>query len=494
MKKTFTKCLLIFFKRSALAVTFTLGLVSVGVSQNRMFDPQGIKAEVSDSLYMKVQQYSTAPLDHDGSISLPGKSQDYSPVEGSPEEWTHTANSVYEYNSKGRLLNRYFLDPTTNDTLSKNTTTYTSLGYYTGSTVERHIDGVWRIISGNKLNSIFDDNGKSIGYTSSYYKDSIWVNSDSSVYQYNNAGKRIKTDSFKWENGVWVQSYMDTTIYRSNPDVVEIQWFGWDGTAWNIRGKNIFTYANPEKPSSRYEYMHYTEYEYIYYDNNQIVSRTKESDIIYDEQDRRLSFNRYSFIDNNWTLVSRLHYSYDENGGHVGTYELFNATTNTWDLDTRSTISFDNHKRFIGHITEAYRNQQWSILYGNQYITTYNDNDDLEELIFKQWDSQNNTLKNIRREVYSDFQYLEVTGVANNSTKLKVNAFPNPTTGLLTIQGDKIEKSQLQVNDLTGRTVFSKELHFGDQHQIDISSLPSGIYLLNLNSKNGVYTSKIVKN
>lgn len=74
------------------------------------------------------------------------------------------------------------------------------------------------------------------------------------------------------------------------------------------------------------------------------------------------------------------------------------------------------------------------------------------------------------------------------SDDLKI--FPQPANDLLnlTIQSDKSQQVTLSISDLTGKKVINNtnlQLMSGEQtHNLDLSLLPSGLYLLSLNSGN----------
>jgi len=79
-----------------------------------------------------------------------------------------------------------------------------------------------------------------------------------------------------------------------------------------------------------------------------------------------------------------------------------------------------------------------------------------------------------------------------------LNVFPNPTDGKFFIDG-KLKVSQdvsLEVNDLLGRTIFSKQINGVEafQEEIDLNNLPNGNYFVKIMLENGsVETRKLVK-
>jgi hypothetical protein len=78
-------------------------------------------------------------------------------------------------------------------------------------------------------------------------------------------------------------------------------------------------------------------------------------------------------------------------------------------------------------------------------------------------------------------------GVDEAIVSADINLFPNPANELVYINNTKAkanEKWNLTLCDLAGRVLIS-ESYTGQVHQFNISSLPKGMYLLNLNSKMG---------
>ena len=69
-----------------------------------------------------------------------------------------------------------------------------------------------------------------------------------------------------------------------------------------------------------------------------------------------------------------------------------------------------------------------------------------------------------------------------------VSVYPNPAGNYLYFQGDKV--TDISISDLEGRAILNTKVK--DQN-IDISSLPKGIYAIRLNTINGSATQRFVK-
>ena len=66
-------------------------------------------------------------------------------------------------------------------------------------------------------------------------------------------------------------------------------------------------------------------------------------------------------------------------------------------------------------------------------------------------------------------------------------AYPNPTSNLLTIKGKNI--TEITIFDMAGKQVMIKKINTTDNFNLDVSSLSSGIYLLNASNDSGLKSS-----
>ncbi len=74
----------------------------------------------------------------------------------------------------------------------------------------------------------------------------------------------------------------------------------------------------------------------------------------------------------------------------------------------------------------------------------------------------------------------------------KVSISPNPTNGVLSIKSPIVEPSQYNIYNNLGQLVLNFYLE-NETNQVDVSSLPSGIYFLQVISKEKRYTMKFIK-
>ncbi|MBL4662264.1 MAG: T9SS type A sorting domain-containing protein [Flavobacteriaceae bacterium] len=71
-----------------------------------------------------------------------------------------------------------------------------------------------------------------------------------------------------------------------------------------------------------------------------------------------------------------------------------------------------------------------------------------------------------------------------------INIYPNPVTDILTIDVSNSSITALFVYDTLGKLVLQKERGF---YQLDVSSFPTGLFFIQLETDGGVFTQKIIK-
>lgn len=75
-------------------------------------------------------------------------------------------------------------------------------------------------------------------------------------------------------------------------------------------------------------------------------------------------------------------------------------------------------------------------------------------------------------------------------TNLEADVNPNPSNGMFTIETNVAEKQMVFIFDVNGKLVFNQFMN--GKAIIDASSLNAGVYSLNITSKQGSVTKKLV--
>lgn len=86
------------------------------------------------------------------------------------------------------------------------------------------------------------------------------------------------------------------------------------------------------------------------------------------------------------------------------------------------------------------------------------------------------------------------SGVFTNENEKEVSVFPNPVTDEFTIQFNKSETGNIYWKDVLGRVVRKNSFENKNQLMLEKSNLPSGIYLLDIETMNSSFTIKVLIN
>jgi hypothetical protein len=83
--------------------------------------------------------------------------------------------------------------------------------------------------------------------------------------------------------------------------------------------------------------------------------------------------------------------------------------------------------------------------------------------------------------------------VAENSLVNTFSVYPNPANDIVTISSNEVKMNVIEMTDINGRVVKNVNLNGVNESQLNISDLAQGVYMLKINSENGVSTKKVIK-
>jgi hypothetical protein len=89
-----------------------------------------------------------------------------------------------------------------------------------------------------------------------------------------------------------------------------------------------------------------------------------------------------------------------------------------------------------------------------------------------------------------DTTWVGVNETVKNEDGFKV--YPNPASSIISVESSKYQVQSIRIMDVLGREIYYLQTT-NNKTEIDVSHLPSGMYILQVQSKSGVVSKKFVK-
>jgi len=83
------------------------------------------------------------------------------------------------------------------------------------------------------------------------------------------------------------------------------------------------------------------------------------------------------------------------------------------------------------------------------------------------------------------------TAVENLDLSQNINIFPNPTSNTINMTINDLQAQTVTLYNTVGQRVYALQIAAADT-QIDVRHLPSGVYLLSVQTEKGIYNQKII--
>ncbi len=87
-----------------------------------------------------------------------------------------------------------------------------------------------------------------------------------------------------------------------------------------------------------------------------------------------------------------------------------------------------------------------------------------------------------------------IVTIINPSSNNQINIYPNPSSDFITIDFGKNISTNITINDLLGKTVFTKQIYNKSQIIIPVNKFKKGIYIINVNNKSLSVKQKLIIN
>jgi hypothetical protein len=326
------------------------------------------------------------------------------------------------------------------------------------------------------------------------------VFSETNLYTYENG--QVKTVSHLMSQmGIsqyWVYSYyedgrLERKDYREeDDDDYRIHWlYDYENEGKTVIEYNYTSWASQglllrKKTTQQYDdnFNLISEYTENYNESSELTSTT-QTDYIYTFSGMLAKKIIQTLTDEEWVNSTIIQYAYDDAGRIAEQLDgIWNDENSEWDFTKR--ISFETSNDGETYIVSFYKKNadEWvwdvfnnqTILFGanlkaQQHMLSYmvyedmNGYGNVNQLVF--------TLEYTPEPIYLDVEEKE---------DMVCTVHPNPTNGMVSITG--IDLKQAEVFNMLGQCVAATQGE-GERLTVDISSLPAGVYFINVTDEEG---------
>ncbi len=396
--------------------------------------------------------------------------------------YTQTKTEAYNYIQTSFI--EYNIDASGNYTAGfKDTLQLDENNYYKqyNSYLYDATTGIWE--NNEKYEYTTDDNGNVTLRIEYLWNDpsSTWTNNHKFRYSYNNNNYQIASTKYNWDNtnNEWVPEYRDTSIFDPNTGYIQQYiyqtWSSTDNQFINSY-RRIYTYNSEGKrtgiiyqnwDNTNYQWVNYIKDIYTYNSNGYPLSDTSKY------------WDNTNNIWVNYSLVTR---TYDGDLITSYTYSYWDATNLIWVPNYRYIYSYNKYnQKILIHQNWDNTTSQW-INY-EKYVYDYTDG----RLVSYQYFTWNTGTNQWNNEDKITYQWREVSTSVNDLEQYSPKIYPNPASEIIFLP---YQKANVEVFNTSGQKIIAKDIINGS---LNIKDLKNGLYIIKVNSAEGNFTSKFIK-
>lgn len=294
--------------------------------------------------------------------------------------------------------------------------------------------GNWQ--SNNRITISYDASGRIIMEEIERFQGGLWASYVRRSYGYDGNGRKSSMIQDRWIGAMWESDLRTTYTYNANINIVIMEYSD-EGGPWQVGGR--FTYT---------------------------CDLNGNYDALLIE----------SWEENQWLNGAKVDYTNDAQGNILSEW-AYAPDGNNWVNDSRKTYTYDIHGNVITGINEEWDAGTWLPAMQTSYLYSKKEYMLLLNVPVYRYEA-----------VYKGFP-LGVDDELDASFRL----YPNPATDIVTIDAEKLNNDipVLYIRNNLGELINVLKLD-QDQSRIDVSGFSSGLYLFNIQTRDGSATRKVI--
>lgn len=442
------------------------------------------------------------------------------------QTWDSTGRVEYTYNTAGSVISETFYDVVFGPVV-RNTYVYDQKEREIEQTVELSEQNKW--VSLYRQNTTYENNLLTEQTFSNW--DSLqnkWVYSSKNTYIYDAYNNIQRQTTSQFENNSW-EIYSDIEFnktYDVNGFVIaeELVAYNRDEMSWDTISRATYVrISNGElaqaiykaKENNQWNYIQKEEYDYK--PNGELSSiHTFLYNIntsAWDSSDRYIDFEWLNWtgkietsIESNLVIQTYDGTRYnslfkfesrylDANGSKEDRQYDFDGIQ--WVPIDRTTRTYNSRGFYIELKYEEFLNNDFEITEQIRWDVSYHSNGEVSILEVHEFDFFTKALKPTSRYRFWDFASFQ-TGVNTQKSEIQLSTYPNPMLDQATIAFTILNKENVKIEliDLSGKRVqlITDQSFEKGKHQIKLTNVTSGMYLVKVLVGSKVYMDKIIAN
>ncbi len=369
----------------------------------------------------------------------------------------------------------------------------------------------WELVQ--KIGYKFDDNGNIFSLTTSYLSSpNVWVLNSKTENKYilNNAGDYKLTEEVTFTRNTsenkWVNSTMYTFTYDTSETVLALEVMSvWYADNWLNIDQDEYFYNNEKISSKISSALNYS---------NGLMEQKSKWDYFWDSPFVEIEYY-YDADEDEW--VNEYKYVYDYKTWSGSLIQVTKETGFTWDTTdwkpdyqdvykyddkgNRTTASYFEWQENPG-VWYVYLKDEFVFDYAFDFqddlIVPYNYADSAEETVFTfnnmiigylEYEYINQIWVDSYKTLFYYSEHSNPLSVEDNKLADAVRVYPNPVTDILIIDSNMPLKG-VEIYSILGKKIMDVRTDFTS---IPVSNFSNGIYIIKIQSDNGVLIKKIIK-
>lgn len=312
------------------------------------------------------------------------------------------------------------------------------------------------------------------------YEDTEWENLGRLLYEYDFADNVIELLSQNWLNGDWKNFGLASYTYEDET-LNEILFQDWDGGVWVNETKAVYNYTGDQTAVLYWDWTgtNWTSHElytYTYSDSSiELVIQYMQGGAWQNDEKQTTTLD---FLGNaleilvedwsgsNWANDTKTTYDYED--GVYATQLVEKFTNGAWTDDMKFEYTYENGNATYGKCWKNIGGNWWEGEGDVEMAYNYGAEKDVY----------------LGHEVH--VEYLDVTGLDENSSVAGFKVYPVPAESEIQIQAENFQKAEIY--SLTGQKLMESV-----QQKMNVSALSQGVYLLKVFDQSGkAETQRIV--